>query len=247
MALSLGVGTCGLGMILIVGQPALPLADEVDEAALREQCRRLHEALANLGDPFPGETGRQLQALLQCPADPQATIKFQRLLDSHCLVGVHINPESRVKALRGPRPAELVHNRPVFVLLKVVNEAGITAPLNIGGPQLLGRPKARADAWLEADVVTAKPLAPTLTGQRLDYVVVRLIARQRGKREATLQFDAGQGTQDLGFRAEVPVLFQVREGPEAFGDAQGRRRLWTTADASYNVPARIRDKLKGCR
>jgi len=44
--------------------------------------------------------------------------------------------------------------------------------------------------------------------------VLRLRASAAGKREATLKFDVGQGTQDLGFRAEVPVLFtvQVRNG-----------------------------------
>jgi hypothetical protein len=42
-------------------------------------------------------------------------------------------------------------------------------------------------------------------------VLLRLKALEAGKREATLKFDAGQGTQDLGFRAEVPVLFTVRK------------------------------------
>jgi len=42
-------------------------------------------------------------------------------------------------------------------------------------------------------------------------VVLHLIGREAGKREATLQFNVGQGTQDLGFRAEVPVLFTITE------------------------------------
>ena len=37
-----------------------------------------------------------------------------------------------------------------------------------------------------------------------------LIHNVAGKREATVGFDIGQGTQDLGFRAEVPILFTVR-------------------------------------
>jgi hypothetical protein len=37
-----------------------------------------------------------------------------------------------------------------------------------------------------------------------------LTALEAGKREATLNFDVGQGTQDLGFRAEVPILFHVK-------------------------------------
>ena len=44
----------------------------------------------------------------------------------------------------------------------------------------------------------------------VEYVLLRLTARQVGKREATLMFDVGQGTQDLGFRNEVPILFTVR-------------------------------------
>src|SRR5262249_51702278 len=32
---------------------------------------------------------------------------------------------------------------------------------------------------------------------------------EAGKREVVLGFDVGQGTQDLGFRAEVPILFTI--------------------------------------
>ena len=41
---------------------------------------------------------------------------------------------------------------------------------------------------------------------------MRLIhcSTQAGKREAVISFDVGQGTQDLGFRSEVPVLFDIR-------------------------------------
>jgi hypothetical protein len=63
---------------------------------------------------------------------------------------------------------------------------------------------------LEAAFVAPPPLAKGLTGQRLEYRLLRLRAREAGKREATFRIDVGQGTQDLGFRAEVPVLFTVR-------------------------------------
>ena len=38
---------------------------------------------------------------------------------------------------------------------------------------------------------------------------VDLYSSEAGRREATISFDVGQGTQDLGFRAEAPVLFDV--------------------------------------
>ena len=83
-----------------------------------------------------------------------------------------------------------------------------------GRPGSSLRPGAPRDPapgrWLEATLITPAPLPKTLSGERVEYVVLRLTAREAGKREATLKFDAGQGTQDLGFRAEVPILFTVR-------------------------------------
>jgi hypothetical protein len=140
----------------------------------------------------------------------RALERLQELLDPLCLVAVSINPESRVKAARGPAVAELVRDRPAVVLVKVHNEAGITPGLAVAGDELRTERHTGADRWLEAVVLSGKPLAKRLTGNRLEYVAMRLTARETGKREATLKFDAGQGTQDLGFRAEVPILFRVR-------------------------------------
>ena len=52
-----------------------------------------------------------------------------------------------------------------------------------------------------------QPLTPKLSGLALEYRIVQLYSRDRGQREASLAFDVGQGTQDLGFRNEVPILF----------------------------------------
>ena len=49
-----------------------------------------------------------------------------------------------------------------------------------------------------------------LSGLKFEYVIALIYSKDAGKREATLAFDAGQGTQDLGFRGEVPVLFTIR-------------------------------------
>lgn len=48
-------------------------------------------------------------------------------------------------------------------------------------------------------------------GLGLDYRIVRLYSREAGRREAGLAFDVGQGSQDLGFRNEVPILFDCRQ------------------------------------
>src|SRR5262249_47777127 len=122
---------------------------------------------------------------------------------------VTINPESRVKVARGPAAAELPFNRAAVVLIKVHNEAGVTQALKVAGPQLRSRDQTGKGRWLEAAVVTTKPFARTLSGQAVEYVAVRRAAHEAGRREATLKCDVGQGTQDLGFRAEVPILFKI--------------------------------------
>jgi hypothetical protein len=47
----------------------------------------------------------------------------------------------------------------------------------------------------------------------VEYVLLRLRPREAGKREATLHFDVGQGSQALGFCAEVPILFTIKPAP----------------------------------
>jgi hypothetical protein len=195
-------------------QDTLPVVDEVEFTTFHDQIQRLLKGLEALKASLPEETAKALRPLLRNGAkDAGASQKIQELLDGRCLFGVTINPESRVKAARGSLAAQLVRDQPVYVLVKVQNDAGVTAPLKVEGPQLRGASKADGDAWLEATVIKDSPLAAKLTGQKLEYVVLRLTARASGKREATFRFDVGQGTQDLGFRAELPVLFTVRDKP----------------------------------
>ena len=57
---------------------------------------------------------------------------------------------------------------------------------------------------------TSQPMTANLSGLRVEYALALIYSSEAGKREATIGFDVGQGTQDLGFRGEVPVLFDVR-------------------------------------
>jgi hypothetical protein len=191
-------------------QTAFPSAGKVDKAQFRDQCDRLLQALDGLKSPLPADTERALKTLLRDDNKPSEDFStdVQKLLDSCCLLAVVINPESRVKALRGPAAAELHQGEETAVLVKVVNEAGVTGAMAVTGPQLRRDGQAGPEHWLEAAVVKGS-LGKGLSGDPLQYVVLRLKARESGKREATLKFDVGQGTQDLGFRAEVPVLFSV--------------------------------------
>jgi hypothetical protein len=189
-------------------RPGLPEVEGVAWKDLREHTRRLLEALEKEGQPLPARTGRAVRSLLaKEPADPDmAAGEVQRLLDAHCLLGVDINPESRVKAVRGPASARLRQGEPAVFLVKFHNEGGVRHAPRVGGPGVVGD---AAGGWLEASFITPAALDRDLSGRRLEYRLLRLVAREAGRREATLRIDVGQGTQDLGFRAEVPVLFAV--------------------------------------
>src|SRR5262249_30704562 len=44
----------------------------------------------------------------------------------------------------------------------------------------------------------------------VEYTLALIHSSQAGKLEAVLQFDVGPGSQDLGFRGEIPILFDIR-------------------------------------
>ena len=61
--------------------------------------------------------------------------------------------------------------------------------------------------WLDINIVSQQPLNDGLSGLELEYRIIELFSRDRGKREGNLSFDVGQGTQDLGSRNEANLLF----------------------------------------
>lgn len=201
-----------LTALRVDAQATLPLVEEVEWGPFRDHCRQLLQSLDKSDSPLPAKTVRQLKALLdRVPDDPAAaSAAVQKLLDAHCLIRVNINAESRVKAARGPAEIQLRQDRPTLVLLKIHNDGGVTHALRLYGQELVRDGEEDASRWLEA-VLVMGPFAPELSGRRLEYRLLRLTARQPGKREVTFQFDVGQGTQDLGFRAEVPILFSIRK------------------------------------
>lgn len=207
-------------------QELAPVA--VEGQPLAANVRRVEQALEYLGAPLPADSLKALQA---ARADRDAT-KIQRLLDPHVLLVVSINPEVRVKVARGPAKATLQQAGYVPVLVKILNDSTATKALRISSPQagppyagmarlsmtrqdqlhLLLDPKYRPDKdrFLHVETFTSQPMTTNLSGLRVEYALALIYSSESGKREATLAFDVGQGTQDLGFRAEVPVLFDVR-------------------------------------
>jgi hypothetical protein len=118
------------------------------------------------------------------------------------------------------------------VLVKIINDSTVTEALHISSPQAgpvyagvatlsMTRQdqmplkeneniRGNKDRFLAVEMFTSQPMMPKLSGLRVEYAIALLYSSEAGKREATLSFDIGKESQDLGFRGEVPVLFDTR-------------------------------------
>ena len=229
----------------VAGVPAQPLAAQV---------RRLVEALELQGQPLPAPALAKLDEALGM-ADPAERVRsIQAALDPLCLFGVTINPEGRVSVDRGPAAATLGQHEWRVIPAKVVNQAGATSELKVSSPSAepvfrvsTNQPSPKpglapaevADRWLDVGFVTSRPMTAPLTGLAVEYRLIKLYSRDAGPREARFRLSIGPGTEDLGFRGELDVLFACDPAVEvklevldadgrpttasfAFRDAQGR-------------------------
>lgn len=208
---------------------ALPLVSPVEWQPLKAQAQRVVQSLDMLGTPLTTAQQKAFDAALELADETEAARAVQRVLDPLCLAAVNINPESRVKAAPGPAPKVLVQQGWSVFLVKVHNEAGVTAALECSSPnaaplvkqstsaaepEVTIKPSEVGDRWLDVSMYEKQPLNEKLSGLELEYRVIELYSRDVGRREAKLVFDTGQGTQDLGFRSEVNMLFQCEPAVE---------------------------------
>ena len=199
----------------IASAQQLPVISSVEHQPFAAQVTRLLDALEFLGDPLPAEETAELRKLSSATGDSHAAVdQIQKILDRHCLVGVEINPESRVKVQEGPAKADLVEQGWRTFLVKVNNQAGITPVLVADSPNagmLAGSYEGLVSRrWLDIRMFDKQPMSPRLSGLEVEYRILQLFSRDAGKREAKLAFNVGQGTQDLGFRSEVDLLFNSK-------------------------------------
>ena len=227
--------------VILVVAGTFAQADELDivhgvaRQPLVAATERLIEALEFSGSPLDPAVVAQLRARrASYPNRAEASKEIQEILDPLCLVEVHINPESRVKVKEGPVEKELMQQGWRAFLVKVHNEAGVNPELVVESPNALpvyqtgqgGATKAddrRTTRAVQAMSPIAgwtcrccnrQPMTERLSGLELEYRVVMLFSRDAGKREASLAFNIGQGTQDIGFRNAVPILFDCQPAVE---------------------------------
>ena len=233
------LGSCaGLAFALAAGaRPAAAAPRPDDLQPLMAQVRRLIEAMAHLGEPFGSTELQAFQAAEDGSDADRMAAAIDALLAPRCLLDVRINPESRVSVAPGPAPARLVEQGWRAFVVKVRNEAGVTGRLTIESPQARPvyrpatnnamappsvRPSDISDRWLELQAYDEKPLEPQLSGLEQEYRIVLLYSRDQGRREAQIGASVSPGTEDIGFRNRVAIVF--------------------TAAPSHDVVFRIRDE-----
>ena len=228
-----------LCLLIVVGNPGNPtnclsaagrvpqLAD-VEGQPLGANIARLMKGLRFLGKPLPRRLTQQIDAAIQT----RDAERLQELLDPQVLFVVSLNPEVRVKVQRGPAAATLTQTGFTPVLIKIINQSTVTRQLRILSPQsgpvyagaALGILKRQAQTelnknenktgdqnrFLVVEMFQSPPMTRNLSGLAVEYAIGLIYSNESGQREATIGFDVGAGSQDLGFRGEVPVLFDVQ-------------------------------------
>ena len=218
---------CACFQVSLAADEKWPVVISVEKQPLVAATERLIQALEFVGSPLSADDRKALDDAIALPKAADCAEAIQKVLDKQALVAVSINPESRVSVVEGPTRKELVQQGWRTFLVKVHNEAGVTAPLVPESPNLLpvyqrgtknAREKPMTDErlvqpgdvpnrFLDANMFNKQPLKPGLSGLELEYRILQLFSRDVGRREAQLGFHVGQGTQDLGFRNSVPLLF----------------------------------------
>jgi hypothetical protein len=216
--LALSAATLSLNTLPGIAQaePALqPLARNV---------RQIESALDYLGSPLPDEDQRKINNSLAATDDAATVRTLEAILDKHCLVNVQINAESRVMVTLGEASPALIEFGTRVFLVKVVNQAGVTSPLVVESPnsgpvyiqsdsspeprQAL-TPEQSRERWADISLYDKNPMSPRLSGLGVEYRILEIYSHERGQRSAKISFNVGQGTQDIGFRNEVLLLFNI--------------------------------------
>jgi len=210
-----------LGAMQDTHAPAVPLQP------LAQTVRRLESAMAYLGQPLPAADHEAIGQALAMTDEPQAVSEVQRVLDRHVLLVVRINPESRVSVEQGAARPELVEEGTRLFLVKVLNGGGVRAPLSVESPQsgatsiaswssnlapeppMVLTPAMAKEKWADISLYEKSPFAKPLTGLALEYRILEVFSRDAGQRAAQIAFNVGQGSQDIGFRNDVLVVFDA--------------------------------------
>src|ERR1051326_5941317 len=223
MKLWLTITLCGIAAAQETHQHATPSAP-IPLQPMAQQVRQLEEAMNYLGQPFGTADLRKIHEAVANPDEAAAVRALESILDAHALLIVDINPESRVKVEEGPAKPELVEAGARLFLVKVINNGHVRAPLVVQSPNsgdvyirsngnpapaIQLSPQESKERWANISLYQRPPMRARLSGLALEYAILEVYSRDAGQRSAKISFNVGQGSQDIGFRNDVTVLFST--------------------------------------
>lgn len=197
----------------------LPVVASVPAQPLLAQLERLKQALEQAGEPLPAEVIARLQEMKPEQGDAKVAKAVQDALDNRCVAVVVLEKKGGVQIVTVPRTIELYEQGWQSCLVKVINPAGRTSELKFSSPNAKPVPKSEpeqvAERWLDIAPLESPPLLSKLSGLDLEYRVLQLYCRDRGKRAGTLVVNSEGKQADMLLRVEAlpatTVTFQVRD------------------------------------
>jgi hypothetical protein len=216
------VASFAVSALLTGAVPRSPAQAHVALQPLAQQVRQVESALGYLGQPLTEQDQEAINRAIGEVNEAVAIADLEQTLDKYTLAVVDINPESRVKVQPGAAKPELVEAGARIFLVKVLNHAGVTAKLESQSPNALPvlvqsdgspepprkvAPEDVRDRWMDLELYDKNPMSPRLSGLPLEYRILIIYSRDAGQRSAEISFNVGQGTQDIGFRNDVTVVF----------------------------------------
>ncbi|MBN4046741.1 CehA/McbA family metallohydrolase [bacterium AH-315-P07] len=215
----------------------LYIVDDVEPQPLIASAIRLSEALDVIGSSLAVADAQTLKNLADKKPDAALTKTVQQILDRYCLAMVNISAEARVKVIPGPATPILIQGGWRSFLIKVHNQANTNAELAWESPNAdpalhrsSGQPNPRpgnlitpgqlANRFLEISLYQRQPMTDRLSGLNLEYAILQIYTTASGQREASLGFNIGQGTQDIGSRNAISILFQSKTSTKVILDVK---------------------------
>jgi hypothetical protein len=195
---------------------------------LAAHSNRVVEALDSLGRPL----GEAILAPLRAAQQTEKAAEIERILDKASVCTVTINPESRVKVEAGLATPTLQQAGYVPWVIKIVNQGAVQSPLQVNSPQagpnysgvaLLSmqrqdqlelrnseRSPNSPRRFLHFEWFSQSPMTTAPSGVKVEYAILLVFSSDPGQHETLLEFSVGSGTQDLGFRAQLPLVVNAQ-------------------------------------
>ena len=175
------------------------IADSPRDSVAR-QVRTIVAALERSQMKWPADTTRVVQSAL----NREEAGPIHAAVADQVFLNVFVSPEGRVRVVRGPATAKLSVKTPSLFLIRIENQSGGQQRIKVQGTYFGG-----LDNPFTLSVKQLDQLGPDLIGLPVEYRLIEISGRKAGRHELTITVEAGQGSQDLAFRAEAPVLFNV--------------------------------------